>query len=191
MPQLSSTILLSTPFLIFNHFSSPFEKEKETRQTENFPPRHCSHDAPREERIVKIKKKRERKENREREGERDVVTRGPRQRTGCNSQIYYFSPLVSGAYFTPKRQTGCAARERISQLLRRVFTPAGYISGSLIRTDFTGRLCMRPTVDADQEDNVVEPFPTRINPIDFTRGDRKNPPSRSPLPFLSLLADYC
>lgn len=137
------------------------------------------------------KKKRERKENRERERERDVVTRGPRQRTGCNSQIYYFSPLVSGAYFTPKRQTGCAARERISQLLRRVFTPAGYISGSLIRTDFTGRLCMRPTVDADQEDNVVEPFPTRINPIDFTRGDRKNPPSRGPLPFLPLLADYC
>lgn len=49
------------PFLIFNHFSSPFEKEKETRQTENFPPRHCSHDAPREERIVKIKKKREKR----------------------------------------------------------------------------------------------------------------------------------
>lgn len=34
---------------------------------------------------------------------------------------------------------------------------------------------MRPTVDAGEEDNAVEPFPTRINPIDFTHADRKNP----------------
>lgn len=88
--QLLSTILFLHPFKFF------LSQKKKKDEKETFP-------LVKKERIVKIKKKKEKYE-RER-----VVTRGPRQRTGCNSQIYYFSPLVSGAYFMPKRQTGAQA----------------------------------------------------------------------------------
>lgn len=88
--QLLSTILFLHPFKFF------LSQKKKKHEKETFP-------LAKKERIVKIKKKKEKYE-RER-----VVTRGPRQRTGCNSQIYYFSPLVSGAYFMPKRQTGAQA----------------------------------------------------------------------------------
>lgn len=111
-PLLLSTllILLITSQLSFDHnfhnsshppFKFFFSLRNDGRK--NFSPRLFS----REERIVKIKKE---KCEGERKKERRGVGKQRSARTGCNSQIYYFSPLGSGAYFMPKRQTGRAAR---------------------------------------------------------------------------------
>ena len=107
-----------------------------------------SHVFSQRERIARLKREREREgEKGERYRGARMVTRGSPW-TGCNSQIYYFSPWLR--VILCQRQTGeCSAASHDENEYFSCFVaflpPAGYISGSLIRTDFTGRLCMRPS----------------------------------------------